>query len=112
MFCESCGSKQDDSAQFCENCGASLAPATAPARTIMPEPTPEYSSPSGGTYATIGIVVGVIGLFTFYLFIFGPIAIVLGYIGRSKGAQTLGLVAIVLGAISLILSFLMLVVFL
>ena len=38
MFCENCGTQLDDTARFCNNCGASQQPAQSPQQAPASEP--------------------------------------------------------------------------
>jgi hypothetical protein len=113
MYCESCGTQNDESTQFCENCGASLGtPSSAPAPyTPDVPPVSQGTSPEGMIYARIGVVVGVLGIFLFFFFILGPIAIILGYVGYTKGDVKTGKIAMILGAVGTLISLLVSLVF-
>lgn len=113
MFCESCGAKNDERSQFCENCGAPLTPPPLkPATpTQLEGQAPSAQSPEGVIYAKIGVVVGALGIFLFFLFILGPVAIILGYVGYTKGDTGTGKIAMILGGIATMLSLLVSAVF-
>ena len=103
MYCPSCGAQNADNSQFCENCGGNLKEqAPAPQYQTPPAPVATPAAQDPGMWGKIGIVVGVIGIFIFGI-ILGPIAVVLGYIGHSKG-DGLGKVAMAIGVIAFILN--------
>lgn len=54
-------------------------------------------------YAYIGIVSAVISLIIAPV-VFGPIAVILGYLAMRKGEKQLGLVAVILGIVLAIIS--------
>jgi cation transporter-like permease len=61
------------------------------------------AAPSGRSWSVAGLVLAGLGLAMFPLG--GLVGVVCGGIARSKGDQTLGLLAIVLGVISFFASF-------
>lgn len=99
MFCESCGAKNDDKSQFCENCGASLGLTAAVTGTSTERPGEQGTSKPGLNYAKIGIIFGVLGIFLFFFLFIGLIAIVLGYLGYTRGEEKNGKIAMILGAV-------------
>ncbi len=111
MFCPSCGTKNDETSRFCESCGAAINdPVPATAAPVPPAPATVVSTPpaaaaaqGAGMTAKIGIVIGIIGIF-FFGIILGPIAIVLGYMGYSKGDRSIGAIAMIVGVVALIVS--------
>jgi len=53
---------------------------------------------NGVIYSAFGLVCAIISLL-FFPIIFGPLAIILGYLGRKNGDKTFGLVVMILGAV-------------
>lgn len=113
MFCPDCGAENSGSNLFCEQCGASLAPdgALSPPTatpTAPPPPAPvrtptNASPPDVGWFGTAGIIVALIST-VFIPIIFGPIAIVLGIVGHSRGDPR-GRIAIFLGVVCMLIGF-------
>lgn len=58
------------------------------------------------TYGWIGIVLSLLSFLVWPVF-FGAVGIILGFVSRSKGADTLGNIAIGIGALSIILRIFM-----
>lgn len=130
-FCSNCRAENPDGATFCSACGARMGTATntAPASsapTTMTA-TPAYSStstmgmsatattttgdPRHNGKATASLVLGIIGLFAWFIPLFGaPITIVgliLGVMGQKsekKGMATAGIVLSILGLIGTIIN--------
>ncbi len=115
MFCPDCGAENPGSNLFCEQCGASLAPdgvsSPPPVTSTPPSPPPPapvrtpttVSPPDVGWFGTAGIIVALISTVVIPI-IFGPIAIVLGFIGHSRGDPR-GKIAIVLGVVCMLIGF-------
>ena len=75
MFCKNCGKGLEAGSHFCQSCGANQ------------DSSPTFNTPSsssGNAYSTTAIVLAVIALWVFPI-VFGPIAIVLASVGKSKG---------------------------
>lgn len=87
MFCQKCGTQNEDTARFCEGCGAELTPAAAP--TAAPV-TPTYTAPvqpvaqPGKGFAIAGMVCGIVSFFCFAV-ILGTLGIVFGATAKKKG---------------------------
>jgi hypothetical protein len=105
MFCPDCGAENPGSNTFCEQCGANLAPIAAPVPPAsVPVQTPSSPSrPDVGWFGTAGIIVALISTVVIPI-IFGPIAIVLGFIGHSRGDPR-GKIAIALGVVCMLIGF-------
>lgn len=58
---------------------------------------------AGRVWSVIGIISGTIA-FLFFPILFGPLGIVLGFVGRRKGDETIGLVAIIISIIGLVVG--------
>jgi uncharacterized protein YacL len=92
MFCASCGNTIADTSQFCPSCGASR---NAPASM----PTPKSA---GSGFSVAGIICGAIA-FLFFPIVLGPIGLILGAIGKSKGEEK-AVVAMVVSALGLVIG--------
>jgi len=103
MFCESCGAQNNENSQFCESCGASLGYSASAAGTSIESPTSQGPSPEGKTYARIAVIFGVLGIILFFFFFFGLIAVILGYFGFKKGDEKTGKIAMILGAVGILM---------
>lgn len=57
----------------------------------------------GRIYSIIGLISSIASLI-FLPILFGPIAIVLGYIARKKGDKDFGLIVIIMGIVLMIVS--------
>jgi len=118
LYCTECGSKIEEEARFCPNCGheVSQEPSMSPSRNVSP-PNP-YSNPYSNQYSapstyqqyhksdnTKGIIALVFGILGFILlpFIGSIVAIILGAISRSQEEDnSLGTIGIVLGILGMI----------
>ncbi len=115
MFCPDCGAENPGSNLFCEQCGANLAtdetssPPLVPSTPVAPPPPAPIQVPTAeprvdvGWFGTAGIIVALISTVVIPI-IFGPIAIVLGFIGHSRGDPR-GKIAIVLGVVCMLIGF-------
>jgi flagellar basal body-associated protein FliL len=58
MYCPNCGSKNDDAARFCTNCGTSLATRSGATGDVAPAPSVEQLKEAGrgATILTLGIL--------------------------------------------------------
>ncbi len=101
MFCPSCGSENTESAQFCEICGKPVVPDTGVPVTAPPP----VGQGEWGTYAGVGIVVAVVGIF-FIPVVLCPIAIILGYIATKRGERN-GKLAMIAGGVCLVVGILL-----
>lgn len=119
MYCENCGTKNEDSARFCENCGTEM-PATTTAEYIPPVQNPAPAAPvysipvqyvrpvqPGKGFAIAGMVCGIIALCLLsYSIILGILGIVFGAVAKRKGfTGGMATAGIVCGTISLVLFF-------
>lgn len=107
MFCPQCGTHNDDNAWKCLNCQAELhsqAQFTPPAFNAEP--------PETSMKAIFSLVCGILGLCCCNL-VFGPVAIVLGILARNDiknnpgdecRGEGLAIAGIVLGALDVILG--------
>ncbi len=111
MFCESCGAQNDEQSQFCESCGASLGQSASAAGTSTEHPVEQGISKPGMSYAKIGIIFGVLGIFLFFFLFIGLIAIGLGYLGYKNGEERNGKIAMILGVVGTVLFLLVSLVF-
>ena len=57
----------------------------------------------GRIYSIIGLICAVISLL-FFPILFGPAAIILGFVARKKGDATFGLVVLILGAVFMVIG--------
>ena len=127
-FCTNCRAENPEGAIFCSACGARLGAATntAPAASAPPTmtATPAYSStpsmgmpaatvgdPKHNGKATASLVLGIIGLFAWFIPLFGaPITIIglimgiLGQKSQKKGMATAGLIMSILGLVGTIIN--------
>lgn len=130
MFCGECGTQNPDTNQFCKNCGKPLrrplqaqppvpavavppaaAPQPAPAQPVSPPPTAGYppvaAVPAGApvpakpplnkgllALGIIGLVAGVVSWFR-YPYLLGILAVVLGGITLAKTENRKGAIAII-----------------
>jgi len=113
-YCTECGSKVEEGARFCPNCGHEMSqtPSISPPSAASPPPqySNQYSMPpsyqqyqkGSNTKAILALVFGILGLFV--LPIIGSIvAIILGALSRSQEEDSnLGTIGIVLGIIGII----------
>ncbi|HYA70296.1 MAG TPA: zinc ribbon domain-containing protein [Thermoplasmata archaeon] len=117
-YCSHCGTPNVANAQFCSKCGASLAPAAAPAGA--PFTSPSYSSGTwnpppeddltyGGSYEkpTAAAVLSIIG--GIFILLGGLAEIAIGSYASSAGYGALGGAAAGLGALGLLMGILILV---
>ena len=112
LYCNACGSKNDDKANFCLTCGSRLLaptvvvnpqqvmgaatqPAAAPPPAVLPTATPA-AAPLSGQPQTSGkaiaaLILGIAnGLFLFFFFPLAILAIVFGHISRSEIKKSAG----------------------
>lgn len=107
MFCSKCGNQLGDAAAFCGKCGASST-GSAPGLSTPPPPSPVFSAPrptsvsTGNAYSIVGIVMGAIAFF-FFPIVLGPVGLILGAVGKSKG-ESKAVVAIVVSAAGLVIG--------
>ena len=92
-FCQKCGTQLSTGAGFCSGCGSSVG-------GVMPPP-PVFSSPpasktSSNGFSIAGIICGAIA-FLFFPIVLGPVGLVLGAVGKSKGEDKAVLALIVSG---------------
>jgi uncharacterized membrane protein YvbJ len=113
-YCTECGSKVEEEARFCPNCGHEMSqiPSMRPSSVASPPPQyiAQYSTPPSyqqyqkrdNTKGIIALVFGILGLFL--LPIIGSIvAIILGALSRSQEEDnSLGTIGIILGVIGII----------
>lgn len=66
---------------------------------------------SGKTYAYLGIASAVFSLIIAPI-IFGPIAVILGYMAWKEGEKTLGTITIILGIVLALISWILAIIFL
>lgn len=111
MFCTTCGRENPATSSFCNNCGQPLTPGAAP-----PPPPPtaavytpaDPNAPNDGK-ALASLILGILGL-TFFSFLAGIPAIILGHMSRSNIKKSLGklrgdgmaLAGLIMGYISLL----------
>ena len=71
MYCQSCGTKNENGVSQCVSCGANLispsAPVMPPPPAYQTYPQPPISSKSKSTAGILGILLGGIGAHKFYL---------------------------------------------
>ena len=84
---------------FCAKCGTSVAPGSPTPQYLAPQPS---STSTGNPYSTVGIVLGVIA-FLFFPIILGPVGMILGAVGKSKG-ESKAVVAMVVSGIGLVVG--------
>lgn len=94
VFCSKCGNQMNDGTAFCAKCGTkSVAPASTTSQFLEPQ---SISASTGNPYSTVGIVLGVIS-FLFFPILFGPVGMILGAVGKSKGESKAVLAMVVSG---------------
>ncbi len=97
MFCNQCGTQNQDGVRFCVNCGADLAASQQPQTTPNQQPQgnpyqnnpyqqPVYQAPKqpGHGFAVASLVLGIVSFFISAI-IAGSLAIVFGSVAKSKG---------------------------
>lgn len=92
MFCASCGGTIAETSQFCPSCGASRG-----APGVMPTP-----KSAGSGFSVAGIICGAIA-FLFLPIVLGPVGLILGAIGKSKGEEK-AVIALVVSALGLVIG--------
>ena len=111
MFCPKCGTQVEDGAAFCPNCGSALdqpQTSTSESSTAPAASVPAAAKTSGMAIASL--VLGIIGLFTGWLFsilaiIFGAVG--LSQVNRSNGVikgKGIALAGLILGIIAIFIS--------
>ena len=83
MFCEKCGNRVDENANFCQRCGHDLSGAKAQVSVPL-TPTKENGKKSS-TCSVMSIAFAAVGLIPLLNFIFLPVAIILAIIGFATG---------------------------
>jgi len=98
-FCAACGNRLVSGAAFCGSCGRAVGENqqswVAPSVPAPPQPTT-----AGNGFSVAGIICGAIA-FLFFPIVLGPIGIILGAVGWSKG-ERIGHVAVAVAACGLV----------
>lgn len=99
MFCQKCGTQNSDAAAFCGKCGTQVSATMPP-----PPPTMTTAQPAnaGNGFSIAGIVCGAIA-FLFFPIILGPVGLILGAVGKSKGEEK-AVIALVVSALGLVIG--------
>lgn len=112
MYCSSCGKQIPEDSIACPECGAAQSGATASGRVGQPVQTQTASKPPYNIMCIIGLVVSAISLFYNLLGIVGIAGVVLSVVGivqvgrKNESGKVMGIVGIVLGALSSIVTWL------
>lgn len=98
-FCQKCGTQNNENSSFCSNCGTSVG-ASMPAPPVMNVPPAPKSSGNG--FSIAGIICGAIA-FLFFPILLGPLGLILGAVGKSKGEDKAA-IALVVSALGLVIG--------
>jgi hypothetical protein len=113
-FCIYCGATlKDTNAKTCPNCLTELTPlpqspggeqsSAQRARETTMEPAKGLK---GKTFAYIGIIFAIASVIILPI-VFGPLAIICGYISTTRGERDLGRVAMILGIVLAVIGFIL-----
>lgn len=98
MFCQSCGTAIDNGSTFCAKCGSRVATGSQ----MPPPPTNQVSGNTGNGFSIAGIICGAIA-FLFFPIVLGPVGLILGAVGKSKGEEK-AVIALVVSALGLVVG--------
>ncbi len=119
MVCPNCGNNNENGAQFCANCGTSLAAPTETApnyeqipnvQNVYQEPYNQYipNADAGKGFAIASLVLGLVSFLCFPI-ITGVLGIIFGSVAKKKGSRSgMATAGIVCGIIGLVLWVIML----
>lgn len=104
MFCNNCGTNNQEGVQFCANCGTALQNNGA---NNAQQPTYQtYQKPAAQPGKGLAIASLVLGIVSFFMFAYiaGALAIIFGGVAKSKGnASPMATAGIVCGIIGIAL---------
>jgi len=98
-FCQKCGTQNNENSSFCSNCGTTVGGAM-PAPPVMNVPPAPKSGGNG--FSIAGIICGAIA-FLFFPILLGPLGLILGAIGKSKGEDK-AVIALVVSGLGLVIG--------
>ncbi len=101
MYCKKCGQELPNDANVCSNCGEPVVASTQQEFRPIPRENKEYS--------TVSLVLGICGLFAWFIPLFGYPVGVCGVVFSSKAIskntnKTIGIIGLVFSIICLVAS--------
>lgn len=105
MYCKQCGNQLNEGVAFCDQCGAS----------VLVEGAENKTKKQTNILASVGMIVSLVSIFLNFWGIVGIAAIVLSFIGLNQISTTgeegkgFAITGIVIGIISVIYAFIMIV---